>query len=298
MIANGAITVGQPGTPGITPGAGNYTLYYVEVSDPWTGYARSQPGSAGGTVGWGENTWLRYGYDVLGNGQGLAWIAPNGGTIQNARPGIWFNCFNVSVPQQSYGFNGYGYKFTVEPQGPESLDTGDPAIDGSLPSPPPLLNTQITSAANALTYANSDAFSGNSSFSSTLASDLNANGGGGGFDPNAGDTTLLQLPGEQGDGDWLVPYDGGGGTNDVQGALLIDQDTGVVDEATWITPQDNLPFGISLSELDAMMNDEVSGNEPTDNPVPQPEPGTMCLLIGGGMLAAGRWVVRRRRVRR
>ncbi len=67
MIANGAITTGQPGAAGGPAGGnGSYTLYYVQVSDPWTGYAISQPASAGGTIGWGENTWLRYGYDVPG----------------------------------------------------------------------------------------------------------------------------------------------------------------------------------------------------------------------------------------
>jgi hypothetical protein len=295
MIANGAITVGQPGAPnGPAGGNGNYTLYYVEVSDPWTGYALSQPASANGTVGWGENTWLRYGYDVLGAG-GIAWIAPNGQTVQNARPGMWFNCFTPSAPQASYGFGVTSYKFTVEPQGPEALDTGDPSIDGSLPAPPPLLNSQITSAAGALTYASSDV-SGNSSFSSTLSSDLNAMGPGS-FDSNPGDEMLLQLPGEQGDGDWLVPYDGSGGVNDVQGALLIDQDTGVVDEATWLTPQDNVP-GYTLAQLDLMMNDEAQGIEPSDNPVAMPEPGTLCLLIGGGLVAAGQWLLRQRRALR
>jgi hypothetical protein len=287
MIANGSITVGQPGAAGgPAGGTGSYTLYYVGVSDPWTGYAYSQPASAGGTVGWGQNTWLRYGYDVLGAG-GIAWIRPDGVTVQNARPGMWFNCFNISSPQASPGFTATGYKFTVEPQGPEALDTGDPAIDGSLPAPPPLLGSQITTAAGALTYAASDL-----SMNSTISNDL-ATMGSGSLDPNAADKMLLQLPGGQGDGDWLVPYDGSGGVNDVQGALLIDQDTGVIDEATWLTPQDGLPNGISLSQLNQMMMDEASGNLPNDNPAP--EPGTMALIVCGGLFAAGTAVRRRSR---
>ena len=84
MIANGAITVGQPGTQPTTPTAiTNYTLLYVQVSDPWTGYAISQPASANGTLGWGGNTLLRYGYDVLGSG-GIAWVRPDGTTVNNA----------------------------------------------------------------------------------------------------------------------------------------------------------------------------------------------------------------------
>jgi hypothetical protein len=288
MIANGAITVGQPGANmGPAGGNGNYTLYYVQVSDPWTGYALAQPASAGGTIGWGENTWLRYGYDVLGNGQGIQWIRPDGTTINNARPGIWFNCFTPSVPQASNGFNQTSYKFTVEPQGPESLDTGDPAIDGSLPAPPPLISP-VTSAAGALAYAGSDL-----SASSQLTTDFNLLGSGS-FDSNPADEMLLQLPGGQGDGDWLVPYDGSGGTNDIQGAMLIDQDTGVIDEATWLTPQDNLP-GYSLSQLDAMMQAEANGIGPNDNPVALPEPGTLALLACGGLIASAGAVARRRR---
>lgn len=305
MIANGAITSGQPGAPGgPANGTGTYTLYYVQVSDPWTGYAISQPASNNGTMGWGENTLLRYGYDVVNTG-GIQWQLPNGTTVNNARPGLWWYCFNVSSPQASagyaptpYNFTSYGYKFTVEPQGPESLDTGDPSIDGSLPPPPPLLNTPITSDTGpngALMYAGSDLAL---PLDSAIAADMNMMGSGS-LDPNPSDAMLLQLGGtaiSQGDGDWLVPYDGSGGTNDVQGALLIDQDTGVIDEATWLTPQDNLP-GYTLSQLDSMMEAEAAGNEPNDNPVPLPEPGTVGLLISGGVLAVGRWAVRRRRAR-
>jgi hypothetical protein len=291
IIANGVETVGQPGTPGITAGAtGQYTITYVEVSDPWTGYALQQPASANGTLGLGFNTWLRYGYDVLGNGQGIAYIRPDGTIIPNARPGIWFNYFNVSPGQLSNGFTSPGYKFTVEPQGPESLDSGDPAHDGSLPAPPPLLPSPITNSSGAVSYAGSDIAA-----DSTLASDLSLMGTGGGVDSNPADDMLLQLPGMQGDGDWLVPYDGSGGTNDVQGALLIDQDTGVIDEATWLSPSDGIQ-NLSLSQLDAMINDQVSGNAPNDFNV-APEPGTLTLVVCGGLFAATGYVARRRRAR-
>ncbi len=139
-----------------------------------------------------------------------------------------------------------------------------------------------------LAYAGSDL-----STSTQLSTDFNMMGSGS-FDSNPGHEMLLQMPNSDGgDGDWLVPYDGGGGVNDIQGALLIDQDTGVIDEATWLTPGDNLP-GYTLSQLDTMMQDEASGNLPNDNPVPLPEPGTIALLAAGGLIVAARWRPRRR----
>ncbi len=139
-------------------------------------------------------------------------------------------------------------------------------------------------------YAGSDL-----SMNRAIATDL-AMMGSGSLDSNPGDEMLLQLGGTAaslGDGDWLVPYDGSGGTNDVQGAVLINQDTGVIDEATWLAPGDLPPgVGYSLAQLDTMMQEE--GTSPNDNPAP--EPGTMALLIAGGLAAAAACAVRRRRV--
>ena len=289
MIANGVETVGQPGTPGITAGAtGHYTLTAGQVSDPWTGYALQQPASANGTLGLGFNTWLRYGYDVLGNGQGIAYIRPDGTTVNNARPGIWFNYFNVSPGQLGQASLSPGPWSPVEPQGPESLDTGDAANDGSLPAPPPLLPSQITTAAGALSYAGSDLAA-----DSTLSGDL-AVMGSGALDSNPADEMLMQLPGMQGDGDWIVPYDVGGGVSNVHGALLIDQDTGVIDEATWLSPGDNIP-GLTLSQLDSMVQEEAT--TPNDFNV-APEPGTVGLLACAGLVTAAASAMRRRRAMR
>ncbi len=276
IIANGVETVG---TPGLNQ---NYQINYVQVSDPWTGYAMQRlavgdVASTGGTLGLGFNTWLRYGYDQLGNGQGIAIVLPNGNVVPNARLGAWFNYFNVSPAQASPGFTQPGYKFTVEPQGPESLDTGDPSYDGSLPAPPPLLGSQ-ENGSQADTAAISDLAA-----DSMLASEPGLHGGS--FD--MADEMLLQMPGDaSGMGDWLVPYDGSGGVNDVTGALMIDSDTGVIDEATWIDPAKDGFTNFSLANIDEWATDQASGNEPSDNGVPTPEPGSLLLLAAGGALFA------------
>ena len=207
IIANGVETVGTPGRNQ------NYTINYVQVSDPWTGYAFQRlavgdVASTGGALGLGFNTWLRYGYDQLSNGQGIGIVLPNGTVVPNARLGAWFNYFNVSPPQASTGFTAPGYKFTVEPQGPEQLDTGDPANDGSLPAPPPLLGSQET-AGQADTAAIADLAA-----DSTLSSEPGLTGG----TLDAAHEMLLLMPGDTaGMGDWLVPYETGGGPNDVTG---------------------------------------------------------------------------------
>jgi hypothetical protein len=286
-IANGAETVGAPGA------GQNYQLNYVQISDPWTGYAFNRlavgdVASTNGTIGDGFNTWMRYGYDQLGPGQGYTILLPNGNIVQNARLGAWFNYFNVSSAQASPGFTQPGYKFTVEPQGPESLDTGDPAYDGSLPAPPPLLGSQET-----VGQADSAAIS-DLAADSTLANEPGLHGGS--FD--MADEMLIQMPGDtSGMGDWLVPYDGSGGTNDVTGALMIDSDTGVIDEATWINPAQDGISSMTLAGIDEWAEgQEPGGAEPDDNAIPTPEPGTLSLLAIAGLVAPVGYAVRRRRL--
>ncbi len=80
----------------------------------------------------------------------------------------------------------------------------------------------------------------------------------------------MTMPGDLGgEGDWLVPYDGAGGINDVTGAVLIDGDTGVIDMATWIGPDDGIDH-LTLAQLDEMFHDISTGLTPQDNPVPEP----------------------------
>lgn len=106
---------------------------------------------------------------------------------------------------------------------------------------------------------------------------------GGHFDSS--DETLLSMPGDpSGEGDWLVPYDGGGGVNDVTGAVMIDADTGVIDEATWLDPTADGIADISLTQLDQMFADESAGLNPNDNSVPEPASVSLIALAGGSLL--------------
>ncbi len=269
IIVSGVTSIGAPGF------GQNYTLTGVIVNDPWTGYADSQPAAAAAAgLGIGYNTWLRYGYDQVPGGVPIQLA---NGNIVNARIPGWLAYFNPSPgsPGAYPAFYSPGYKFVVEPQGPEALDPGNSNNDGSLPAPPVELSSEI-SGATALTDAISDL-----SANSTLSTEVGLSGGS--FDSNLSDAVLMTMPGDTAgqQGDWLVPYDGSGGVNDVTGGVLIDARTGVIDEATWLTPGDNRSSW-SLSELDSWANDQSIGLVPNDNPVPvkTPEPGALALLVG------------------
>ncbi len=302
-VGSGAHSIcvyGVQTTPAAPAPGQNYTINGFFVHDPWTGFAQARanvgdftPAALGGW-GLGYNAYLRYGYYTTAAG-GQTITLPDGTVVNHARLYSWFRNFNScpGQPQTGVGtinpsgadFSVSGYKFTVDPQGPESLDTGDPFNDGSLPAPPPLISP-VTSSSGALAYAQSDL-----STDSALAADLTLNGSGSlGLDQ----ADAMVLTGSNETGDWLVPYDGSGGVNDVIGAVLIDPLTGLIDEATWLDPSENLPNGITLSQLDDMFNDQSIGLTPNNNPTP--EPGTMALLAAGGLIAAGRWIVRRRHV--
>jgi hypothetical protein len=274
-----AICVYGVSTNGVAANNQNYTINGFLIHDPWTGYVASQlsvgnaaPLAAGGW-GLGFNTYLRYGYDIVPGGA-LTQL-PNGNVVP-VRLGAWFNYFNPSGGQPGAGpvFATPGMKFTVEPIGPELPDTGDPLNDGGLPAPPselPELN-----ASQAGTDATND-----------LAADatLNTESGLSGGHLDLSDEVLMQMPGDvSGQGDWLVPYDGAGGINDVTGAVMIDAATGVIDEATWLDPSDGLS-SLTLAQLDEMFADQANGVHPNDNSVP--EPGSM-LILGIAMISLNR----------
>ncbi len=128
-----------------TPGAGHaYNINGFYIHDPWTGYAVSQanqgnfnPANAGG-FGLGFNTYLRYGYDVI---PGYAPTQLPDGSIAAIRAGAWFNNFNPAGGQPGTGPQLPGYKFEVEPIGPELPDDGSNGF--GLPTPPPLLNSAL-----------------------------------------------------------------------------------------------------------------------------------------------------------
>jgi hypothetical protein len=276
-----AICVYGVSTTGVIAANQNYTINGFYIHDPWTGYVASQLGGGNavplalGGWGLGWNTYLRYGYDIIPGGAPT--LLPNGNVV-NARLGAWFNYFNPSGGQRgATGFTTPGMKFTIEPQGPESLDTGDPANDGSLPTPPPLLGSEESNSQS------------HSAAIADLAADptLSTEPGlvGGQFDSNLADEMLMPMPGDPaGEGDWLVPYDGSGGTNDVTGALMIDADTGVIDEATWIDPATDGLSSITLAQLDQMFNDQSTGLLPNDNPIPEPGSLTLLGMVGTSLL--------------
>ncbi|HTW95568.1 MAG TPA: PEP-CTERM sorting domain-containing protein [Tepidisphaeraceae bacterium] len=273
-----------------------YTITGFYVHDPWTGYVQNQVTAGNYTqlangkvvnaqgqavpLGLGENTWLRYG--MLPAIAGAPQVALPNGTIVSPGNFSWYNYFTPSAPSPSpytTVFNGVGFKFEVEPQGPEVPDTGDNGLYSSIPPVPALLGSQVTAA-----QADADAISDLST-----TGDLSDEPGfeGGSFD--AADEMLLQNPDDPTvEGDWLVPYDGSGGVNDVTGALLVDEDTGVIDQATWLDPNDPMT-SMSLAEIDEMYTDQLDGIVEDDNELPEP---TSVLLLTG---VAGMALTRRRR---
>jgi len=120
---------------------------------------------------------------------------------------------------------------------------------------------------------------------------------GGQFDVT--DALFLQAPGDIGPaGDWLIPYDGSGGVNDVTGAVLIDSLTGLINAATWIDPTDSSQTPYTLAQIDAMFQDIESGQLPMDNFVPPvPEPGSATLFGCAAVVLLAARVLRARRRR-
>lgn len=283
-IASALVTYGVPATVAVEHGAhwidvngvtttntptrnGNYAITGFYVRDPWTGLAVANPAlAARAGIGLGFNTWLRYGVDNLGNG--------------NYRLAPWFQYFN---PTGRGGLPPNAYSFIVEPQGPEALDTSDPNTGPGFDSGVPIADILASplSASQAFTDAVSD-LSGNPDLSGDLS--------GGSFD--SGDDMSVTLQGDSGDGDsdWLIPYDGAGGSNDVTGAVLIDADTGLIDEATWFDGTDGVN-SVSLAQIDAWAMDQQTGLLPDDN-LNLPEPGSLVVLLSA---VAGLATLRRRR---
>jgi len=258
---------------------GNYVINGFIVRDPWTGYAISQynAGNAGpalaGGFGLGFNTYLRYGYDII-PGAALTQL-PNGATAA-VRLGAWFNYFSPSsAAAASPLFNSRKYIIETDPRGPTGPDTGDGGTENSLPAPP----TDLSSELNA-SQADGDAIS---DLAANTLLDSEPGLEGGSFD-SSDEMLMSDSSDPSGEGDWLVPYDGSGGTDDVTGALMIDADTGVIDEATWFDSSDPVS-SVTLNEMDMMFEDQENGLLPDDN---LPEPAALAILAPGLVLLAMR----------
>jgi len=226
---------------------GPYKIKGFYIHDPWSGFYSAnenailaQFGRQPGIEGMGENRYFTY-------------------AVNPARaPSEWDDEFNLSpgaAPLPFYA-SGVGFKFEVEPVGPAPVDTGNNGEYNSIPDPSPTLPNAPLGVAAALVIATND-IAGDAYISSQTGFND------GGWDP--ADATVVQYPTDTpGEGDWLIPYDGSGGTNDVTGFVLIDMQTGNLDEAVWMDPGDTVT-SMTLSDMDEMETDEFAGNYLDDN---------------------------------
>jgi hypothetical protein len=235
---------------------GDYKILGFYIHDPWSGFFQANAPAllaavkaagkdAKGIEGLGENRYMTYAVN------------------QGRAVGEWIDLFNISggPPLPVYG-SGLGYKFAVEPVGPAPLDNGNNGEYNSIPAPSPVLPDAPIASAEALVYAT------NALAADTFMSSQPGFNDGGWDVANA---SLVQYPTDTvGEGDWLIPYEGSGGTNDVTGFVLIDIQTGNLDESVWMNPGDTVP-SLTLDEVDAMETDEFAGEYVDDNDAGNPE---------------------------
>jgi hypothetical protein len=221
-----------------------YNILGFFVDDPWNGYAinRGLPANQRG---------LRR-HDFVSN-------VPELGV-----PSRWSQMFTPSGGEPGEGAyaSGAGFKFVVEPQGPEPLDDG---LFGSdpLPAPPLAADLNATDAlalAQVLLQSDSD-----------LSSKYGLSGGG--FDGSG-----MSLIDPAGENDWLVPYLHGGSNT---GAFLISAHYGILEEASWDEAGE---LSSSLADLLGEYQGVEAGFHPDDNPVNVPEASTLTLAAIGTLL--------------
>ncbi|HWY75569.1 MAG TPA: hypothetical protein VN281_08125 [Verrucomicrobiae bacterium] len=223
---------------------GAYKIYGFFIRDPWTGYQRANPFGPQGQLlppGLGENKFLstRINPDRAANAQ------------------LWSDIFNTASgpPLPLFGY-GLGYKFEVEPIGPVALDTGNNGQYSSVPDPSPILTNAPLSALQAMIVA-----------SNAIAADTYLSHQAG-FTNGTWDVTnamQVRFPSDtSGEGDWFIPYEGSGGPNDVTAYVMIDEQTGDIDEAVWMNPGDAVP-SMTLAQAETLESDEFAGILPNDN---------------------------------
>jgi hypothetical protein len=225
-----------------------YKITGFYVDDPWTGYAKAR-NLPNNLEGLGVHAWVKYGWSR----SPVAPVVnvPGVGLVQ-ARPAEWFRYFNPAPGFAGEGasMSGTGFKFVVEPQGPEALDDGNGGLLDSVPPLAPLLPAPLD-AAGAVAAAQAAVTTG----------DLQGEDGltGGAFDP--ANVTLMDPADER---DWLVPYEIGG---QYTGAVLVDSYTGEIEQAMWVD-QGEAVSSFTLAEIQTMYTDIYSDLLPDGNPAP------------------------------
>lgn len=229
---------------------GQFKIYGFYIQDPWDGYQEAMVKQ--GVVNDPQGRPLLPG---LGEQKFCSTaVNPNRGKEDDID---WDSIFNPAggPPLPLFG-SGLGYKFEVEPIGPVPLDTGNNGQYNSIPDPSPILTNAPLTAQEALVFA-TNSLAGDAFLSSQP-----------GFTNGTWvvtDAMLVRYATDgTNEGDWLLPYEGAGGTNDVTGFVMIDMETGDLDEAVWMNPGDVVP-SMNLSDVETMETDEFAGIFPDDN---------------------------------
>ncbi|PWU15934.1 MAG: hypothetical protein C5B50_14590 [Verrucomicrobia bacterium] len=241
----GVQTNQDPGNPVVNPG---YKIYGFWIRDPATGYLAANP------------MFDKHNKRIWGLGA-LKFLStkinPRRFLAAQTEEDFWeFQFDPASGPLfPLFGF-GFGFKFEVEPIGPIALDTGNNGQYNSIPDPSPILTNAPLSAAQALVIA-SNTVAGES----FLAQDQGFTNG----TWDVANAMIVQHPTDgTNEGDWFIPYEGAGGTNQVLGYAMVDMETGDVDEIVWMNPDDTVP-SMTLADSEAAVYDESNGIGLGDN---------------------------------